>query len=71
VTTNHINIHVNSQPVTVASPCSLTQLMALKKLDDDGTAIAKNKAIVSRHDWSSTLLSQGDNIDIFTLVAGG
>jgi len=30
-----------------------------------------NSAIVSKKDWPRTFLEQGDNIDIFTLVAGG
>ena len=66
-----INIHVNSQRLSVISPITLTELIALKQLNDTGTAIAMNSAIVSKKDWPKTFLEQGDNIDIFTLVAGG
>ncbi|MDY6883202.1 MAG: MoaD/ThiS family protein [Pseudomonadota bacterium] len=33
--------------------------------------MAKNAAIVSKRDWSTTYLNDNDTVDIFTLVAGG
>ena len=66
-----IKVNVNNQPMNVISPISLSELIALKKLNDDGTAIARNAAIVSKTDWSTTYLKDNDTVDIFTLVAGG
>lgn len=66
-----IKVNVNNQPMNVISPISLSELIALKKLNDDGTAIARNFAIVSKTEWSTTYLKDNDTIDIFTLVAGG
>lgn len=66
-----ICIRVNNQTLNVVSPISLTELIALEQLNDEGTAIAKNNAIVSKRDWSSTYLNNNDTVDIFTLVAGG
>ena len=66
-----IKINVNNQPLNVVSPISLSELIALKQLNDDGTAIAKNNAIVSKKAWSTTYLNDNDTVDIFTLVAGG
>ena len=66
-----ININVNNQSMSVISPISLSELIALKQLKDDGTAVAKNAAIINKSDWSTTYLSDNDTIDIFTLVAGG
>jgi sulfur carrier protein len=66
-----IKINVNSQVIEVIAPISLTELIALKALDDTGTAIAHNNSIVSKKQWSTTYLGDGDAIDIFTLVAGG
>lgn len=66
-----IKINVNNQPVSVISPISLSELIALKQLNSDGTAIAKNNAIISKKAWSTTYLNDNDTVDIFTLVAGG
>lgn len=66
-----ICIRVNNQTLNVISPISLTELIALQQLNDEGTAIGINNAIVSKQDWSSTYLNNNDTVDIFTLVAGG
>ncbi|WP_334058774.1 sulfur carrier protein ThiS [Alteromonas sp. S005] len=66
-----IKVNVNNQPMNVISPISLSELIALKQLNDDGTAIARNAAIVSKKEWPTTYLKDNDTVDIFTLVAGG
>ncbi|WP_338519722.1 sulfur carrier protein ThiS [Alteromonas gracilis] len=66
-----IKISVNNDALDVIAPISLTELIALKTLDDKGTAIARNNTIVSKRQWSTTYLDDGDIVDIFTLVAGG
>ena len=66
-----INFIVNNQPMSVISPISLSELIALKQLKDEGTAIAKNAAIVSKQEWPTTYLSNNDSVDKYTLVAGG
>jgi sulfur carrier protein len=66
-----ININVNNQPMSVISPISLSELIALEQLKDEGTAVAKNAAIISKNEWPTTYLSNNDTVDIFTLVAGG
>jgi len=66
-----IKVNVNNQPLSVIAPISLSELIALKQINVDGTAIAKNAAIVSKREWSTTYLNDNDTVDIFTLVAGG
>ena len=66
-----IKISVNNDALDVIAPISLTELIALRALDDKGTAIARNNTIVSKKQWSTTYLDDGDIVDIFTLVAGG
>ncbi|WP_334048975.1 sulfur carrier protein ThiS [Alteromonas gracilis] len=66
-----IKVNVNNQPLNVIAPISLSELIALKQIDVDGTAIAKNAAIVSKREWPTTYLYDNDTVDIFTLVAGG
>jgi sulfur carrier protein len=66
-----IKINVNNDVLDVIAPISLTELIALRALDDKGMAIARNNTIVSKRQWSTTYLDDGDIVDIFTLVAGG
>ena len=66
-----IKISVNNDALDVIAPISLTELIALRALDDKGMAIARNNTIVSKKQWSTTYLDDGDIVDIFTLVAGG
>ena len=66
-----ININVNNQPMSVISPISLSELIALKRLKDEGKKKKKNAAIISKNEWPTTYLSNNDTVDIFTLVAGG
>ena len=40
-----ININVNNQPMSVISPISLSELIALKQLKDEGTAVAKTRLL--------------------------
>ncbi|NDV90454.1 sulfur carrier protein ThiS [Alteromonas sp. 345S023] len=66
-----IHINVNNEALSCISPISISELVALNHLDEEGTAIALNSTIVSKPLWSTTYLSNGDHLDIFTLVAGG
>ncbi|MHB1891545.1 MAG: sulfur carrier protein ThiS [Acidimicrobiales bacterium] len=36
-----------------------------------GIAVARNSAIVPRSEWTSTLVEDGDRIEILTAAAGG
>ena len=66
-----ITVNVNQQPQHCVSPISIAELLALKQLGESGTAVACNSSIVRKSEWSATYLNHGDNLDIFTLVAGG
>ncbi|NDW23010.1 sulfur carrier protein ThiS [Alteromonas hispanica] len=66
-----IELVVNGENKTYLSPITLLELVMRDALRQEGTAIAYNQSIVSRCQWSNTHLKDGDQIDIFTLVAGG
>ena len=66
-----ITIIVNGERKTCSSPISINELAHSYATHIEGTAIAYNRSIVSKSQWSLTHLQDGDHIDIFTLVAGG
>ncbi|WP_028115335.1 sulfur carrier protein ThiS [Ferrimonas senticii] len=70
-----MNIILNQQPTDAAELVGddhhIAALVAALKQDRPGVAVAKNDAIVSRSDWSTTSFAAGDRIDIFSVIAGG
>jgi sulfur carrier protein len=66
-----ITIIVNGEGKTCSSPISIDELAHVYATHMEGTAIAYNRSILSKSQWSLTHLQDGDHIDIFTLVAGG
>ena len=66
-----ITIIVNGEDKTCSSPISIDELAHAYATNIEGTAIAYNRSILSKSQWSLTHLQDGDHIDIFTLVAGG
>jgi sulfur carrier protein len=53
------------------SASTLTNLVDQLKLTGDRVAIEHNGQIVSRSDWSSSQLSDGDKLEIVHFVGGG
>lgn len=64
-------IKVNSQPVTLQSPYTLTHLLSQLEQADTGIALAVNRQIVRRSDWAQHPLSSGDEITLIKATAGG
>ena len=69
--TTIITIVLNNQSQTCESPISVGEIVHGYASNVEGTAVAHNRAILSKSQWSLTHLNDGDSVDIFTLVAGG
>lgn len=69
--TTTITIVLNNQSQTCKSPISVGEIVHGYASNVEGTAVAYNRAILNKSQWSLTHLQDGDHIDIFTLVAGG
>lgn len=66
-----MQITVNNQPMAVESPLSIDGLLKQLNHLEKGVALAVNRKIISRSQWASYLLSDGDDITLIKATAGG
>lgn len=65
------NITLNDAARTVASGLTIEGLLVDLKLQPRFLAVELNRRVVPRADHATTLLSDGDRVEIVTLVGGG
>jgi sulfur carrier protein len=66
-----MRIHVNGEPRDVADGATIAALLALLGMDARRVAVERNQEIVPRSLHAETALSEGDRVEIVTMVGGG
>lgn len=66
-----INIKVNNTTHQIEHNCSLAQILSELSIEVSGIAIAINQHIISKSDWSNTVLHNNDEILIIQATQGG
>ncbi|MBB6236958.1 sulfur carrier protein [Pedobacter sp. AK013] len=67
-----MEVTINNQNHLLNEACSIEQMLALVLFSEtDGLAIAVNQTIISKSDWATHALSQGDQIIIIKATQGG
>ncbi|MFF2776316.1 sulfur carrier protein ThiS [Streptomyces sp. NPDC058052] len=66
-----MNVSVNGEPRALAAPVSLASLVAGLTTAPSGVAAAVNETVVPRGEWATTLLADGDRVEVLTAVQGG
>lgn len=66
-----IHIKVNGQPQTVAAGLTVTELLDVMGVRTDLVAVEVNLDIVPKQSHSQTVVRDGDEIEVVTLVGGG
>ncbi|MCC6510512.1 MAG: sulfur carrier protein ThiS [Pirellulaceae bacterium] len=66
-----MQITVNGQPHCVAAGWTITDVLNHQAVRTDLVAVEVNLEIVPKQAHAQTLLSDGDQIEIVTLVGGG
>lgn len=66
-----MRIEINGEPRNVADKSYLTDLVSELSLTPERVAIELNKEVVRRADWATTLMTEGDRIEIVHFVGGG
>lgn len=66
-----VKIQVNGEQREVAADLTVAQLLAELDLDPRYLAVERNLEIVPRGEHATTLLSEGDRLEVVTLVGGG
>ncbi|MEU2114332.1 sulfur carrier protein ThiS [Streptomyces sp. NPDC058700] len=66
-----MNVSVNGEPRELSGPLTLDALVATLTTARSGVAAALNETVVPRGQWPSTLLGEGDRVEVLTAVQGG
>ncbi|GGU89753.1 MULTISPECIES: sulfur carrier protein ThiS [Streptomyces] len=66
-----MNVSVNGESRELSGPLSLDALVATLTTAPSGVAAALNETVVPRGEWATTLLGEGDRVEVLTAVQGG
>jgi len=66
-----MRIVVNGQPVEVSDGASLEQLLGELNVPRQFTAVALNREVAPRSGYATTILREGDRVEIVHPMAGG
>ena len=66
-----MNLSVNGEGRVLDGPVSLDALVATLTAAPSGVAAAVNETVVPRSQWATTLLADGDRVEVLTAVQGG
>lgn len=66
-----IQIELNGVAHSVIKGQTLLDLVNTLQLTGQALAVAVNRQVISRQNWSERLLEQGDRIDVVRAIGGG
>lgn len=68
-----MNIRLNDKALalTTEEGANVAALLTAQGVTQNGVAIALNGAVLPRSRWPETPLNEGDEIHLFTAIAGG
>ena len=66
-----MDVVVNDEPMTLAAPCRVCELLEHLNLAEAPCAVEVNRVLVPKRDHATHALADGDHIEIVTLVGGG
>lgn len=66
-----MNLHINGEPREVPNNCTITRLLEVLDVRMKGVAVERNRQVVPRAEHASTVLEEGDHVEVVTLVGGG
>ena len=66
-----MKIQVNEQALEVSENTNIEQLLLQLEKPLVGSAVAVNQEVITRSQWESYIISEGDNISLFQAIAGG
>jgi thiamine biosynthesis protein ThiS len=66
-----LTIRLNGEPFEIAGPVTISTLLADLKIDPRIVAVEHNVVVVKKHHYETTLIAEGDEIEIVRFVGGG
>ncbi len=67
----NITLHLNGEFLNFKAGMTLTALVATIAADPRGIAIERNREIVPKSAWDTTVLAHGDRLEVVQFVGGG
>ncbi|MBI4976029.1 MAG: sulfur carrier protein ThiS [Spirochaetes bacterium] len=64
-------IHLNGNEVVVRELMTIAAVVAEQKLDPLSVVVEQNMHIVRRENWDTTVVGNGDQIELLSFVGGG
>lgn len=68
---SEFKISVNGKAYALKEPCSVTNLLKSVQCPTDFVAVAVNQTCILRRQFATTILKNGDQVEILTPQAGG
>ena len=66
-----MRITLNGEPRDLAEPLTISRLLATLAIDPRRVAVEHNLFIVKRRAYESTVVGDGDNVEVVNAVGGG
>ncbi len=66
-----MTIRVNGEPRDVSGPLTISALLADLGIDPRRVAVEHNLTVIKRGRYASTLINEGDEVEIVNFVGGG
>ena len=66
-----MTIRLNGEPHAVAGPVSISALLTALGIDSRRVAVEHNLVVVRREAYESTIVHDGDEIEVVNFVGGG
>lgn len=66
-----MKIILNGNEIDIADNSTVAELLATKNIPTAGTAVACNDKVVKKSTHETTILCEGDRVEIIRAVAGG
>ena len=66
-----LKIRVNGEPRELTKPTTLEDLVGALGVAEGAVAVEVNQSVVTRAEHATTMLNDGDQVEIVTIVGGG
>ena len=66
-----MTFRLNGEPYSVAAPLSLNALLEHLQIDPRRVAVERNFVVIKRDAYVTTIVDEGDQIEIVNFVGGG
>jgi sulfur carrier protein len=66
-----MKIILNGKEFELERPVSVRGLILLRGIKSPSVVVERNRTIVSMEEWDSVMITEGDTIEVLSLVGGG